>query len=471
MRTRGLVIILAVSGLLHLVLFTGAVLHPSRTLTPDSYDYRLLARRLFETGRFQRADGAAEVYRTPGYPFFLAVVRAVAGPGATAPIAVQCAAGVVLCLLVFHAALRISPGGAGGESTVGAGAIARWAALWQAVAVVSCVYACRLLSDSLFAVLLLPAILWGARLASAQPASGGGVRGRRTVGGLAAGLFLGALGLWRAVFVPFSLAFPVLLLFRRRFRPAAAMAAGLLFVLGGWTLRNGLRAGYWSVSTVSALNLYRYEAAALEAARTGRSFAAQQALFDARLDQAGSQTDRARTAFREGLRTIGRAPFRMVVIHLRSNLGVLLPAAGEFLRTFGVDVGGRGTLGFLHDRGVLAATRQYFGDNLPALAFGLACALLLGLKYVAAGVGILATLRAGKRMSDADRLMLAALVYFLLVPGPAAHPRFRVPIEPILSIYAGAGVYWITLLIRGRRPRSTPGVANAVTKKTGRAAA
>ncbi|NOY82667.1 MAG: hypothetical protein GXP31_16845 [Kiritimatiellaeota bacterium] len=440
MRTRGMIVVLALSGLLHLALFIGGVFHPERVMAPDSYDYRLLAQGLLETGRFQRGDGAPEIYRTPGYPLFLAAVFAVAGPRPTVPLAVQCMADVMLCLLVFHAVLRTSQ--STGLQRVGPGP-AEWAAAWQAAAVVSCVYACRLLSDSLFAPLLLLAILWGARLASAAPDAG-----RHTAEGLAAGLYLGSLGLWRVVFVPFSLLLPALLLYRRRYRPAGAMAAGLFLVLGGWTLRNGLRAGYWGVSTVSALNLYRYEAAALEATRAERPFAVQQALFDERLGRTESQADQARTALREGLRTIGRAPFRMLAIHLRANLGALLPAAGEFLRTFGVDVGGHGTLGVLHDRGVFAAARHYFGGNLPAAAFGLACALLLGLKYIAAGAGILATFRSGRKTSDTDRLLLAALAYFLLVPGPAAHPRFRVPIEPVLSVYAGLGMIRIMLLAR-----------------------
>jgi len=206
------------------------------------------------------------------------------------------------------------------------------------------------------------------------------------------------------------------------------------------------------VSTVSSLNLYRYEAAALEASRTGLSFAEQQALFDARLADFETQAEQAHFAFREGLEICREAPFRLMAIHVRSDFAAFLPAAGEFLRTFGVDVGGRGTLGVLRDRGLLAATRHYFGGNLEAAVFGGLCAVVLFLKYVAVCIGVLASSR--RKMADIHRLLLTALVYFLFIPGPVAHPRFRVPVEPILSIHAGIGVWWWLTRVTGRRVRN-----------------
>jgi hypothetical protein len=53
--------------------------------------------------------------------------------------------------------------------------------------------------------------------------------------------------------------------------------------------------------------------------------------------------------------------------------------------------------------------------------------------------------------------LLLVLLAFLL-PGPAAHPRFRVPVEPILSVAAAAG--WAMLAAR-RRARRRNGEADA----------
>jgi len=39
------------------------------------------------------------------------------------------------------------------------------------------------------------------------------------------------------------------------------------------------------------------------------------------------------------------------------------------------------------------------------------------------------------------------LLYFLGIPGPASYSRFRVPAEPLLALFAAAGV-WRLLALR-----------------------
>ncbi len=272
---------------------------------------------------------------------------------------------------------------------------------------------------------------------------------------LAVGLFLGALVLWRVVLLPFLALVPLFPACRRRFRTAGLLFLGAAILPGAWVLRNGLSAGYWGVSTVAALNLYRYEAAALEADRTGRSFAEQQARFDAQLERRPTQAARARFAFREGLALCRQVPLRLLWLHLRADLGAFLPAAGELLRTFGVQVGGRGTLGVLQDRGLGAAVRHYFGGHRAAALLGGLCAGILLLKYLAAAAGIAVAVLRGKACG-VHWLLAAALAYFLLVPGPAAEPRFRTAVDPILSVYAGLGLGRLRRLAAARAREPSP---------------
>ena len=46
---------------------------------------------------------------------------------------------------------------------------------------------------------------------------------------------------------------------------------------------------------------------------------------------------------------------------------------------------------------------------------------------------------------------LTFILYFVLVSGPEAYPRFRVPIMPFMTILSGFGIEQLALLIRSRR--------------------
>ena len=59
-------------------------------------------------------------------------------------------------------------------------------------------------------------------------------------------------------------------------------------------------------------------------------------------------------------------------------------------------------------------------------------------RYAAAAIGAARRLR--WRMGPAGWLILVTVLYFLLIPGPVAHARFRVPVEPLLSVVAAAGL-------------------------------
>jgi len=71
MRRRALTLILLVAAAIRLAALAAAWNHPSRLLSPDSRDYFDLSASLATKGEFQRG-GQAEIFRTPGYPVFLA---------------------------------------------------------------------------------------------------------------------------------------------------------------------------------------------------------------------------------------------------------------------------------------------------------------------------------------------------------------------------------------------------------------
>ncbi|MDD5720798.1 MAG: hypothetical protein PHQ53_14030, partial [Candidatus Krumholzibacteria bacterium] len=285
-------VLCAVAGavLLRVILCAAAMTAPERCREPDSADYLELARNLRLTGAYAR-NGEPELFRTPGYPAFLALLQSgFVGPeaGLTFALLIQVAADIALCLLLWY----------WGANLIGRqlnGGAAAFAVVWQAAAGVSAVFACKLLSDSLYAVLLLGALTAAATAVTADE------RARRgNPAALTAGLLLGIGWLWRAVTGPFVIVPVAALLFRRQWRRALILSLAALLIVAPWILRNRCAAGFTGVSTVAAINLYRYNAALLLAREHGIGFAAEQARIDAELAACPDQAAAARLALRRG---------------------------------------------------------------------------------------------------------------------------------------------------------------------------
>ena len=108
----------------------------------------------------------------------------------------------------------------------------------------------------------------------------------------------------------------------------------------------------------------------------------------------------------------------------------------------------RGLAAWVAGRAVTLAVRGFSGLFLIVL-YGSAIA----------GLGRLGRHGRGRWMAHGFILLLAA--YLLIVPaGPEAYPRFRVPVTPLLALYAGYGLLWMRKAGRrddhAPRPGSTP---------------
>jgi hypothetical protein len=364
----------------------------------------------------------------PGYPAFLAVLGIVSdAPGFI--VLIQILLDIGLCALVWYLA----------RQQFGEGQ-ASWAAAIQATSVVSIVFACRVLSDAPFALLLivfLAAFEYVLRVDSMRAAAMIGV-----LGGLLAYVRAVALLLW---LIPAAA-----LLWRRRWKQLAVFAVVFAMLLAPWVARNHVRAGYTGFSSVTAILMYRYHACLLLADQHGRPFSEQMKIIDAEVDAAGvTAAERADYSARRGREVVLSAPFRYVWLHLKADVATLFPAGGDLLRTVGVKIGGSGTLGVLHTEGLAAAARHYFQGKAWASLVLLPTILLLGAVYAfaAAGVGI----RLYRREANLfDAVLIGVALYLLLVPGAASHPRFRVPAAPIIALYAGLGATMLVQTWRGR---------------------
>jgi 4-amino-4-deoxy-L-arabinose transferase-like glycosyltransferase len=448
-KRRRLEIILVAAALLRAPLVIVAVWSgPERLFTPDSEDYVALARSLAETNRFER-DGRAEVFRTPGYPFFLLSGMPFGNSWWLAVAMVQVLLDVTLVYLTIQIARRLFDD-----------RVALWAGLLQAVSPLSVAYSVRILSESLFAFLLGLAIVL--LIYHFRTARAGGLVGGAGVAAVAC--YVRAVGL---LFVAILLVILLGRLVRDLFRRAAASArsarhlacaCGLLAaVLTPWVVRNGVVGGYVGFSTVAETNLFRYEAPAV-LARVRRAEgmtveSARRLLAEPLRSRAGegglTQAEEGRLGGRLAREVLFEHFGTWVVVHLKTSAACLLPGITDVLEVLGATTPQRGTLAVLQREGLIAAARHYFGGSTWLLALCVPAVLLPAVKYVLIG---LCAIRWFRRSGGAVGWMLVlTAAALLLVGGPASTPRFRVPVEPLLSVGAAAGLAWMVRAVRRRK--------------------
>lgn len=440
MRTRTLKFILVAAAVVRLGLLAGAWNAPQRLETPDSDDYIELSDRLARDATFAR-DGRPEVFRTPGYPFFLTVGAALGAGWWRVIVAVQIALDVLLVYLTFMLGTMLC------SRRVGL-----IAAAFQAVAVVSIASSLRILSDGLFVCMLTLTILllvhhfktgrWWSLLSAAA------------MGGLACYV--------RPVGLSFCVLAAAVLLFRpRRFRRAGAFAAIVLMLIVPWVVRNAITADFIGFSSFASDSMFYYSAPAVVSEVEGISFDQAREKLERELQELSKDLDGRCVRESESilraerrritLRTLRAHPLTYARIHAVSGTAVWLPGITDVLEVLGVTTGQRGTLTVLHERGLPAAVKHYLDGKLWALWLCAPAIGLLGGKYVLAA--LCAAGRVRLRMGAAGWLILLTVAMFAFSGGPAATPRFRVPIEPLVSLAAGAGVVMVMDWRRRRRSR------------------
>jgi len=413
--------------------------------TPDSVAYASLATGLLEEGRFARwsmRDGASppEVFRTPGYPLLLAAnLWADRSEGVWQTVlATQVLLDGLLVLVTYWLGCLVASRPA-----------AVVAAALLALSPLSAAASCRVLSDSLYAFLLTVATLlmvghlrtglWWALLVSA--------------GVLAAGCYVRPVGLVMAgVFALVLLARP------RRLARAGAFVGVVLAGIAPWVVRNGVAGGYWGFSSFAADSLYYHSAAEVVAATEGID--AETGRYRMREEARAMAADPSQPTVGQLVRRRAARAWEVLLahpgtyarIHLEGCVAFWLPGATDALEVAGLARPGRGTLDVLHERGLAEAARHYFGGSAAAVALAAPMVAVLLVQY--AGVVACAASRR-RRMPAAAWLMLLAVAVSAMLGGPAATPRFRVPVNPMLCVAAGVGL--VAAWGRLRRGRARAG--------------
>ena len=452
-----LVVVLALAGkMVYLAAFFPSV--PNVVLSPDSSTYLRPARALLETGSFSPSPAAApspEITRTPAYPALIAAVYAAFGERnwLLGAVSALLAAGTGLLLFRLTSGLF-------GES---AGLVA---VVLYSIEPSTFHYSTMILTETPFVFLLVLALtLW---------AEGPG-RGRfGAAGALAIGATLGTATLVRPILY-YALVPAALLAFGSAWRDGrsvrrAAVYAALLFLpiavlVGGWKLRNLRATGDPTLSHAQTGNLRFCREGAVLAMRSGLSMPAQQeklgwkeflyrfgyvanereAFGDARYADLFPGTaglplvELSRRWREEAVRVLAANPGLTFRTHLK-GLVLLFTSPAPFTWAY--------QLGLFHPAPDLIDA--YLTSEVRATASLLASRHRVLLALCVLSLLVPALLYAGTarglfRISGAPvahLALLGVLAYYLAVMAApeSLDDRYRVPMVPILCVYAGAGL-------------------------------
>ncbi len=436
MNNRRVWMIVLAALLVRGVLLASAAGNSQGVFTPDSHSYWQLAESVAE-GNFARG-GEPEIFRTPGYPAFVAAGRAV--DGWQAVIAVQLLLDTLLVLVTFRLATMLAGARAGAL-----------AAAFQAITPVAVAASCRVLSDSLYALLLTGAVAllvahfrsdkWKWLLAGAVA--------------MAAACYVRPVGVAMA-----AIAAAVILCRSRCVLRAGAFAAVVAVCLAPWVVRNATEADFAGLSSFAGDSMYRFSAAEVIARRDGTTPDAERRRLDAKVALADLPTPGARSRYRrqQAMAIIGDDWGGYLAIHATGSLAFWLPGATDVLEVSGGSVGQRGTLAVLHNEGPIAAVRHYFADMPWAIVPAALLAAIFAVKMFGVAVCVVSRGRLG--MSASAWLMLMMVACSAMAGGPAATPRFRVAVAPLLSVAAAVG--WLRLSARRKRDQPPPPLGEPV---------
>ena len=364
-------------------------------LFPDSLTYLVPARNLLHGLGFVDMAGAAETLRTPGYPLLLAAFGARVVPVIVAQhlMNVAIAAGIYLV-----AAPRLGR------------FVAVTAALLFAIDTPAIHYANKILSETFFTLVLL-IVCW--QLAVGRWRS--------------AGFLTGVLVLIRPVAIVYFVVVAAYLLLRRvRARDVVVYALLAVALPLGWALRNRVRTGVFTVSSISGTNLLLFRAGGtLAILDHGDDFDADRqdeaggllADADAEIERTLHIDDadelphavRARYYSRFAARVIRQHPVAFAELTLRGLLVNLLDSRWEAMNIVTP----------LHESIVHVALDAY---TAALLVFALIGAFAL-------------------RRDDLGLLAILTVAYFVVISaGGESESRFRVPVMPQYAIAAAAGL-------------------------------
>ncbi|MBM3583957.1 MAG: hypothetical protein FJX36_05855 [Alphaproteobacteria bacterium] len=460
MTARAALLVFAVALLLRLG-YVALVHDGTRSLLqPDSELYLTLGRDLVETDGFNRVTGLGaepETERVPGYLAWIAAFRLVVGEDALWPVLGQAVLDAATCVAIALLAARLDR-----RAALPAGLLA-------AVNLNMIAAAGVVLTDSLFLAVFALWLLAGVRLLQRPSA----------VGALGCGVLLGLATLVRAMtqFLPPVFALVVFWgAWRAGTRPARAAGLALLALVGSLAvtaphaLRNVMAFGHLALTSQGGTHaLFWVVPAAREFAEgvpfeiTQKDMALRQdRMFPVRSANPFVESDHAMALARAAMADMGvvalaRAWVSGAAINLAAPSVFAVPPVQRLERPSFYATPGDGLVGKL-----VAYVRATGNATVLSLLCG-------GVAVTAAArlvqlVGLIAVRR---RLTEPSWLFLLVVAgYVLAITGPVTGVKYRLPLEPILSVLMAQGLLALRLPWRTRRAAERPPATTPPTPRS-----
>ncbi|HEX9163210.1 MAG TPA: hypothetical protein VF980_16005 [Thermoanaerobaculia bacterium] len=370
---------------------------------PDSFTYLAPTLGMLHGLGFASDPDDPETLRTPGYPVFLMPFLAMkAKPGAI--VFVQHLLYALLAVAVYLLARRY--GAARFASVTGA--------LVLALDTITIHYSNKILTETLSAILIFAVVVL--------------LMYRRTTLWLVAiGLLCGALVLVRPVAIAWFGVLALWLVWMRA-RPIAVIAfiVASIALPVAWASRNAARTGVFTISSIGAINMLSYRAAAALAIEDGGDFRTQLTKRQKQLDAIVAGQVKAGEGV-ESVDEISSADLSRYHGPLARSI-LLHHPWGAALMTM------RGFVVNMIDTDWDALAEVVDDDLIPEEATEIAVHAWTWMLWIAAIFGLVQLWR---RNSAAAALVAATIFYFIfMAAGGEAEARFRAPIVPLMAVAA-----------------------------------
>jgi 4-amino-4-deoxy-L-arabinose transferase-like glycosyltransferase len=453
---RPAVFIFLVSALAKAIFGSAVVTDSERIISdPDSIGYFRLAENLRHHGVFSRSEQppfAPDSVLTPVYPFFVAVLLALAGGKLWIIPVAQALVNSLSAVLVFKAGEKLFDTRTGFI-----------AGLCFALDPSALVRTFSLLTESLFTFLFLAANFFLIQYANKPSAKSL----------IASAVMLGVAALCRPVALYFFVPAAAILFFvnsgalKIRARNAAIYLAVFALTLSPWLIRNKLIFGVAQLTSIQGINMLLMNTAFLKAAQEHIGFAAAEQRLEAEADslmlargfvaekmklhykgkQYGYQLNdpRASRVYQElAAQKIFASPLLYTRVHLTGIIPSFLDTsvrdfyhfAGKERPMFGLRV--------LLVTGDLSSALKNFWSRVEP-SYLVLYLLNLGWLIVHYVLAFISIVRLAKEKScTALVLLLLPLFYLLFMTAPAGSERFRFPAMPYFYMLSASTISWLS---------------------------
>ena len=431
-KHKSIILLLCISLLIRILIFIrfqpwSAEVLQHQILIFDSLGYHQLALCIQQYFSF-----CGDAFRTPGYPFFLAIIYNLSGSHPYVAILVQLFLNLLSILLMYKI---------GGELfSKKAGLIS---ALLFSMDLHHTIFIYSILTETLYTAIFLTALLIFLRA----------IRSNKPKLFFIAGLLYGVSSLVRPIsqFYIYCVIIFVLLWYLKNRKKAIILAllliSGYSISVAPWCYRNYNTYGHFSLSNIKGYNLLFWNASYFESKRQHKPIEEINNNFIDTLKSMGWRPD-ANPFDKEHYD--GLLANKLIKAHFADYLKIHLIGTVKIH----LSVGTQSLTDVLHipskkwseedkyNNGVLALIKKFFATKtIYEIALGLFVALFLLIVYSLAAIGIYVMVK--KREVLLMLFLLGSAAYFALISGIISYARYRLPSIPFYILLASAGIVYL----------------------------